>query len=46
MNADPGQWMNRWGDPGCAERRKDLITLLEEKLPERREPELPRLAPV
>lgn len=46
MTADPGQTRNLWEDPGCAQKREELTTLLREQTPPPLDPRLPRRAPV
>jgi hypothetical protein len=45
IGADPHQWENRWGDPGCRARQDDLVTDLRDHLPPEREPRLEVVAP-
>ena len=30
LAADPGELVNRWNDPGCADIRRDLLALLDD----------------
>lgn len=46
MRDDPAQRVNRWSDPACTARKRDLLALLNELMPPRRQPPLERLAPV
>jgi len=46
MNTDPLQLTNRWQDPGCQVRKRQLREMLYTSLPQFAESRLPRQAPV